>query len=282
MFFTSRDTPPTEEEQFQIYKDVAEKSKGAPVTIRTLDVGGDKHPNYLDFPKEDNPFLGLRGLRYYARNPKIIETQLSAILRASSLENIRLLLPMVSRMEEVDAFMTTLRHTMSKLDRRGIKYDKNMQVGAMIEVPSAAEIVMELSHQIDFFSIGTNDLIQYLEAVDRTNEHVGESFDPYHPAVLRVISRVIDYAHDQKKQVGICGEMAADPLATPALVGLGIDELSMAPNYMPMIKFVIRQIKKDECKNFCNELLQARNSKEVTRLLCLFGVRIFQFLYEAN
>ncbi len=282
LFFIGRDAPPSEEEQFQMYREVAEKAGGAPVLIRTLDVGGDKHPSYLDFPEEANPFLGLRGLRYYARNPKIIEVQLSAILRASGFGNIRLLLPMVTKTEEVDAFMSVLKRVMSKLSRRGIGYNRDVQVGALIEVPSAAEIVTEMSGQLDFFSIGTNDLIQYLEAVDRTDEHVAESFDTYHPAVWRIIARVIGQAHDRGKLVGVCGEMASDPLTTAALVGLGVDELSMAPSYIPMIKFVVRQIKRAECEGFCAELLGARNSEEVMRILRSSGIKVFQFLYEGN
>ena len=280
LLFIGRNEPPTEEEQFQIYKAVAQRAKNASVIIRTLDIGGDKHPGYLEFAVENNPFLGLRGLRYYLSNPEIIETQVSAILRAAHTGNIKLMLPMVTKTEEINAFMAILRDVMSNLDRRGVRYNKNMHVGAMIEVPSAAEIVTELSCQMDFFSIGTNDLIQYLEAVDRTNERVVDLFDSYHPAVFRVISRVLDHAHHQNKWVGLCGEMAADPLAVSALVGLGIDELSMAPIYIPMIKYIIRNMRKAECVNCCQELLQAHDSNEVTHLLRMFGIRIFQFFYK--
>lgn len=273
--------PPTEGEQFQTYSAIAQIAKDAPVIIRILDIRGDKHPEYLKFPIESNPFLGRRGLRYSLSNPKIIKTQVSAILRAASRGNIKLMLPMVARIEEIDAFMEILRDVISDLEgKSGIEFNKDTQIGTMVEIPSAAEIVTKLGERVDFFSIGTNDLIQYLEAVDRTNELVADLFDPYHPAVFRLLSRIVNDAHDQGKWVGLCGEMAADYLAATALVGLGIDELSMAPGYIPMMKSTIRRMKKVVGTGCCEEILRARDSKEVTDLLRMNGPNVFESLYS--
>ncbi|MDT4897434.1 MAG: phosphoenolpyruvate-protein phosphotransferase system enzyme [Acidobacteriota bacterium] len=262
---------PSEDEHYNTYERAVQIAKGKPVIIRTLDIGGDKYPKYLTFPVEGNPFLGLRGIRYCLKYPEVFKPQLSAALRVAAQGDVKLMLPMVSKVEEILAFNRLLNRIKSRLKARGEAHDANLSIGTMIEVPAAVEIIDELSDHLDFFSIGTNDLIQYIEAVDRLNDNVADSFDPYHPAIFRTINRIVKKAHARKKWVGICGEMAADPLVTPALIGLGVDELSMASASIPMIKFIIRQLDKQMCTEHCVELLRAKSSEEITKRMQLFA-----------
>jgi len=219
---------PTEKEQFNIYKKVAEKMNDKPVIIRTLDIGGDKELNYYDFPKEMNPFLGYRAIRFCLDQKELFVIQLRAILKASIYGRIRLMFPMISSVEELLKAKEILKEVKETLDKEGIDYDKNMEIGMMIEVPSAAIISDLLINHVDFFSIGTNDLIQYTVAVDRMNENIKELYSPYNQGVLRLIKLVIDNAHLKDKWVGMCGEVAGDQNLIPLLLKMGLDEFSMS------------------------------------------------------
>jgi len=219
---------PTEEEQFNAYKSVVEKMGEKPVVIRTLDIGGDKELSYLDIEKEMNPFLGYRAIRLCLDRKDIFKVQLRALLRASAYGNLRIMFPMISGKEEILQAKEVLAECMKELKAEGIPFDEKLQVGIMVEIPAAAINSEELADYVDFFSIGTNDLIQYTLAVDRLNQKVSYLYNPFHPAVLKLIKMTIDAAHSKGKWCGMCGEMAGDPDAVPVLVSYGIDELSMS------------------------------------------------------
>lgn len=251
LLFMARDTYPTEEEQFQFYKSILLKAGGRPVTIRTLDVGGDKPLPYLGLPKEENPFLGYRAIRISLDRVELFLTQLRAILRASVFGQCRILLPMISGVEEVRRAKEIFLRAKEELLRAGAGFDSGVAFGIMIEVPSAAVIADLLAKEVDFFSIGTNDLCQYVLAADRMNERIRDLYDPYHPAVLRLIRQVIGYGHAAGIPVGMCGELAGDPQATSLLLGMGLREFSMSAGSIPLIKDVILRSNADAAqKNF--------------------------------
>jgi len=262
-FYINRIDAPTEEEHFQAYKYVAEEMKPYPVIIRTLDLGGDKFLSQFEMPKEIKPFLGWRAIRFCLANPDIFKIQLRAILRASVYGNLKLMYPMITGIEELKQANDILDECKEELRQKGQAFNEGLEVGVMIEVPSAALTADLLAKAADFFSIGTNDLIQYSLAVDRTNEKVAYLYEPAHPAVLRMIKNIIEAAHANKIWVGMCGEMASDEIFTPVLLGLGLDEFSMPSVAVPQIKFILRSLSMAEARSIAEEALSLPTAKAV-------------------
>ena len=254
---------PSEEELFEDYKELAEIVAPAPVNIRTLDIGGDKFSSNLNLTREMNPALGLRAIRFCLREPKIFRSQLRAILRASAYGQVRLLFPMISGLQEILDTKKILRDVERELNKKKIKYARDIKVGIMIEIPSAVTMADALAKHVDFFSIGTNDLIQYALAIDRINEHVAYMYQPFHPAILKMIQHVVMAAKKGGINVALCGEMAGDPLCAFILVGLGLDELSMNAQSIPMIKKIIRSISMKEAQADLEHIMQLETAKEV-------------------
>jgi len=258
---------PDEEEQLEAYQQVISQMNPFPVTIRTLDVGGDKFLSHLGTPPEVNPFLGLRAIRLCLRHKDMFKTQLRALLRASTFGRLRIMFPMISDLEELREAKKILDEVKQELKIEKICFDPNIELGAMIETPSAAMISDILANEVDFFSIGTNDLIQYTIAIDRVNEQLIHLYNPLHPAILRLINYTIESAHKRGKWVGMCGEMAGDPLFTVILVGMGLDELSMACTSIPKVKEVIRSINIPEAKELVQKILKLERADEIEGLL---------------
>ena len=256
---------PTEQEQFIAYKTVAEALAPNPVIIRTLDLGGDKPMtgNPTLFPKEDNPLMGFRAIRFCLEHPEIFKDQLRAILMASAHGTIRLMYPMISGSEELARANAVLDECKVELRARGQPFDEKMAVGSMIEIPSAATTADILAKQCDFFSIGTNDLIQYLLAIDRVNDRIAHLYEPSHPAVIRTLKHIVDEAHRAKIDVGVCGEMAGDPVFVPLLLGLGVDSLSMTPPLLPAVKYLIRAMTMADAKALAAGALSLDSPKEI-------------------
>jgi phosphoenolpyruvate-protein phosphotransferase len=265
-FLTYKDFP-NEEEQLSLYRRVIDGMGGRPVTIRTLDLGADKYASYLTMHQEENPFLGWRSIRISLEMPAVFKTQLRAILRAGALGQVRILFPMISSLEEIRRAKELLEEARQELDEAGEPYDRAMPVGIMIEVPAAVWLAPRLIEEVDFFSIGTNDLIQYLLAVDRNNSKVAPLYEPLHPAVLAAIADVAQAAKDAGKCVGMCGEMASDPLATLALLGMGLDHLSMGPFFIPVIKRFIRSVPFTVAEEVAREVRGLTTAKEVKGFL---------------
>jgi phosphotransferase system enzyme I (PtsI) len=265
--YMNRHDLPSEEEQYQAYKKVTLQMGKKPVIIRTFDLGGDKFLSHLEMPHEMNPFLGWRAIRFCLARPDIFKIQLRAILRASAHGKLRLMYPMISGVGELKEANRLLGEAKAELKSRRISFDPNIEVGAMIEIPSAALTCDILAPEVDFFSIGTNDLIQYAIAVDRINEKIAYLYEPAHPAVLRLLRTIIDTGHSKKIWVGMCGEMAGDPLLTPALVGLGLDEISTSPLLLPEIKKIIRSVSYKECKIIADYALTLATGQEVLDFL---------------
>ncbi len=265
--YMDRETLPTEEEQFNAYREVIEKMAPRPIIIRTLDIGGDKKLTYLDMPEELNPFLGWRAIRMCLDRPSILKTQLRAILRASAYGNAKIMYPMVSGTEEVRRANAILNEAKQELKAEGIPFDENLEVGIMVEIPSAAIAADILAKEVDFFSIGTNDLIQYTLAVDRMNEHISYLYEPLHPAVLRLIKNVIDASHKAGKWTGMCGEMAGDTSATAILLGMGLDEFSMSASSIPQVKKIIRSLTYDEAKQIAEKALSMNEADEIRNMV---------------
>ena len=256
---------PSEGRQIEEYTHIANVTYPNTVTIRTYDIGGDKLLPRSE--KEDNPFLGWRGIRICLDRVDIFKEQLSALLRSSKEKNIKIMFPMISSVSEVIRAKEILNEVKTDLDSREINFDRNIQIGIMIEVPSAYFLADELAREVDFFSIGTNDLIQYLLAVDRGNEYISNLFLEFHPAVIRALKKITDSAHRNNIKISVCGEMASNPLATAVLVGMGIDELSVSPSIFPEIKQLIRKISYGEAKELCDEILKFSNEKEIKALV---------------
>jgi phosphotransferase system enzyme I (PtsI) len=258
---------PTERELYEDYRELAEIVAPDPVTIRTLDIGGDKFSSDLSLTGEINPALGLRAIRFCLKEPKIFRRQLRAILRASAHGSIRLLFPMVSGLSEILETKKILREVKQDLNKKGIKYARNIKVGIMIEIPSAVTMADVFAKHVDFFSIGTNDLIQYALAIDRGNEHVAHLYQPFHPAILRMIQQVVSAAKSAGIKVALCGEMAGDPLCTIVLVGIGLDELSMNAQSIPIIKQIIRTISMKEARADLEHVMQLETAGEVRKYI---------------
>ncbi len=254
---------PTEDELFEDYRDVAELIAPNPVTIRTLDLGGDRFSSEISWTKETNPALGLRAIRFCLQQPKMFRSQLRAILRASTYGNIQVMFPMISGLQELLDSRRMLKEMMAELDQEGVTYDRNIKVGLMIEVPSAVTVADILAKHADFFSIGTNDLIQYALAIDRVNEHVAFMYQPFHPAILRMILQVIKAAKQAGIKVALCGEMAGDPLCTFALLAMGIDELSLNAGGIPMIKKIVRSLALDKAKTDLRKIMKLDTAAQV-------------------
>jgi phosphotransferase system enzyme I (PtsI) len=265
--YMDRKSAPSEEEQFEAYKEVAEKMKNKPVVIRTLDVGGDKELDYLNLPKEMNPFLGYRAIRVCLDKVDIFKTQLRAILRASAYGNIKIMFPMISSIEELRAAKAILQEARNELIKENIKFNEKLEVGIMIEIPAAAIISDLLAKEVDFFSIGTNDLIQYTTAVDRMNEKISHLYNPFHPALLRLVKMVIDNAHKENKWVGMCGEVAGDPKLIPILIGMGLDEFSMSPISILKARGIIRNISQDKMRDLAQQVINLPTAQEVENFI---------------
>lgn len=265
--YMDRKTAPSEEEQFAAYKEVAEKMKNKPVVIRTLDVGGDKELDYLNLPKEMNPFLGYRAIRVCLDKVDIFKTQLRAILRASAFGNVKIMFPMISSVEELRAAKVILEEVKTELHSEKIEFNESLEVGIMIEIPAAAIISDLLAKEVDFFSIGTNDLIQYTTAVDRMNEKISHLYNPFHPALLRLVKTVIDNAHSENKWVGMCGEVAGDPKLIPILIGMGLDEFSMSPISVLRARAIIRNISQEKMKDLALQVINLPTAVEVESFL---------------
>ncbi len=261
---------PSEAEQAKAYVTVAQAFAPSPVIIRTLDLGGDKPMtgNPQLFPKENNPFLGFRAIRFCLEHTDIFKDQLRAILQASVHGNVRLMYPMISGAEELARANAVLDECKAELRARGTAFDEKLPVGTMIEIPSAAATADILARQCDFFSIGTNDLIQYLLAIDRVNDRIAHLYEPTHPAVLRTLRGVVDEAHRAKITVSLCGEMAGDPVLVPLLLGLGVDSLSMTPPLIPAVRYLVRAMKMKDAKALAKTALGMDSPKEI-HALCL-------------
>ena len=247
-FYLNKAELPTEEEQFAAYRQVAEAAAPHSVIIRTLDLGGDKFMSALHIPEELNPFLGWRAIRFCLERVDIFKTQLRAILRASAAGNVKIMYPMISGVEELRRANILLEECRAELRAEGLAFNEEMEVGAMIEIPSAAISADILAKEVDFFSIGTNDLIQYSIAVDRLNEHIAHLYEPTHPAIIRLIRMTVEAAHANNLWVGVCGEMAGDILLTPLLLGLGIDELSAGAGSVPRVKRAVQSLDNAACR----------------------------------
>ncbi|OGP54178.1 MAG: phosphoenolpyruvate--protein phosphotransferase [Deltaproteobacteria bacterium RBG_13_52_11] len=265
--YLNRKTLPDEEEHFQVYRRLAEEIAPYPATIRTLDLGGDKFASHLELAEEMNPAMGLRAIRFCLMEPDIFKAQLRGILRASIYGKVKILLPMISGVEELREVKAILEDVKDELRTRGIAFDPEIPLGVMIEIPSAVITADILAREADFFSIGTNDLIQYSLAIDRVNEHVSYLYEPLHPAIVRNIKRVVDVAHEEGIEVGICGEMAADPLYTLIFLGLELDELSMHPIAIPRVKKVLRQSTRTEGDGILRKVLEFSTARETEQFI---------------
>jgi phosphotransferase system enzyme I (PtsI) len=265
--YLSRPDFPSEDVLFDNYKDVIDVMGQRPVTIRTLDINGDKAVNYIRDTNELNPALGLRAIRYCLKKPEIFKTQLRAILRAAAHGNVRILIPLISGIEEVEQALRLLDEAAQCLEAQRVAYNRTVPVGIMIEVPSAVITADILAEKVDFFSIGTNDLIQYTLAIDRGNRHVAHLHQPLHPAILRMIKRTCDAAREKGIKTYMCGEMAGEPLFAPILLGLGVDELSMNPQAIPQVKNAIRSISTADVRGFLDQVMQLTTPEAVQELL---------------
>ncbi len=261
--FINRSSLPNEEEQAKIYRQVAAALKPQPVIIRTLDLGGDKFASHLQIAKEMNPFLGWRAIRFCLAQPQLFSVQIRAILRASAEGNVKLMYPMISGLDELNQANALVEKCKIELRDQQVPFDEKMDIGAMIEIPSAALIAGALASRVKFFSIGSNDLIQYTLAADRTNEKVSHLYEPTHPAIIQLIKGTVDAAHQRGIWTGVCGEIAGDPVLVPLLIGLGVDELSAAPLLIARVKYIIRRLKMDEARALADFALQCESPTEI-------------------
>lgn len=261
--FMNADRFPSEEEQFEAYKEVAVALEGKPVTIRTMDIGGDKSLPYMELPKEENPFLGWRAIRVCLDRPEILETQFKALLRASAFGYIKIMLPMIMDIEEIRKARKLLEKCKAEFRQRGIAFDENIALGIMVETPAVAFRAKYFAKEVDFFSIGTNDLTQYTLAVDRGNENISHLYDTYNPAVLAAIKASIEGAHEAGISISMCGEFAGDENATALLFGMGLDDFSMSAISVPRIKQNILNIDQSSAKELVNRVMECATTEEV-------------------
>jgi len=261
--YMGRDQLPTEEEQFEAYKAVLEGMSGKPVVVRTLDIGGDKELPYLEMPKELNPFLGFRAIRLCLEEQGIFRTQLRALLRASIYGNLKIMFPMIATLDEFRAAKAILEEEKQKLISEGQKVAEEIELGIMVEIPSTAVLADQFAKEVDFFSIGTNDLIQYTMAADRMNQRVSYLYQPYSPSILRLVKMVIDAAHAEGKWTGMCGEMAGDETAIPVLLGLGLDEFSMSATSILKARSLIKNLNKSDMEKLAQEVLNMQTTDQV-------------------
>jgi phosphotransferase system enzyme I (PtsI) len=261
--FINRESLPTEEEQYTVYREVAAALKPDSVIIRTLDIGGDKFASHLQLAQEMNPFLGWRAIRFCLAQPELFRAQLRAILRASAEGNIRMMYPMISGLDELVQANAFVEKCKAELRAGKIPFDENLEIGAMIEIPSAVLVADTLAKRVKFFSIGSNDLIQYTLAADRTNEKVSHLYEPTHPAIIRLIKMTVDAAHANGIWCGVCGEIAGDPILAPLLVGLGVDELSAAPAVIDQVKYMIRRVKLAEARQLAEFALASESPTQI-------------------
>ncbi|QCI22529.1 phosphoenolpyruvate-protein phosphotransferase PtsI [Buchnera aphidicola] len=265
--FMGRNALPTENEQFQAYKQIAESMKNKSVIIRTMDIGGDKDLPYMNLPKEENPFLGWRAIRISMDRKEILHTQLNAILKASAFGKICILFPMIISVEEIRFLKSEIKKLQIQLHNNNIAFDENIEIGIMIETPASAIIAEHLIKEVDFFSIGTNDLTQYTLAVDRGNDLISHLYNPMNPSVLKLIKQVIDVSHSNKKWTGMCGELAGDERATILLLGMGLDEFSMSSISIPKVKKIIRKTSFSDAQKLAQKALELPTTKEVLNLV---------------
>jgi len=261
--FIKRQVSPTEEQQYQAYREVAEALKPMPIVIRTLDLGGDKFLADMTVATEMNPFLGWRAIRLCLQERDLFRDHLRAILRASAGGNVKMMYPMISGLDELRQANALVEEYKAELRAEKITFDENMPIGAMIEIPSAVIVADSLAKRMKFFSIGTNDLIQYSLAVDRMNERIAHLYEPTHPAIVRLIKSTVDAAHKHKIWVSVCGEMASDPVLAPLLLGLGVDELSAALPLVAPVKFLVRRLKMSEAKELAGFALECESAAEI-------------------
>jgi phosphotransferase system enzyme I (PtsI) len=261
--FINRELPPSEDQQYEAYAEVARALKPMPVVIRTLDLGGDKLLAHMPLPRELNPFLGWRAIRLCLQERDLFREQLRAILRASAEGNVKMMYPMISGLDELNKANALVDEYKAELRQEKIPFDENLEIGAMIETPSAVIIADSLAKRLKFFSIGTNDLIQYSLAVDRMNEKIAHLYEPTHPAIVRLLKATVDAAHRHNIWVSVCGEMASDPVLAPLLLGLGVDELSASPPLVPPVKFLVRRLKLTEAKALAEFALECESAGEI-------------------
>ncbi|WP_379966718.1 phosphoenolpyruvate--protein phosphotransferase [Ectobacillus sp. sgz5001026] len=265
--YMGRDSFPTEDEQFEAYKTVLENMEGKPVVVRTLDIGGDKELSYLQLPKEMNPFLGYRAIRLCLDDQAIFRTQLRALLRASVYGNLKIMFPMIATLDEFRQAKSVLLEEKAKLIAEGVSVSETIEIGMMVEIPASAVLADQFAKEVDFFSVGTNDLIQYTMAADRMNEQVSYLYQPYNPSILRLVKMVIDAAHKEGKWAGMCGEMAGDALAIPLLIGLGLDEFSMSATSVLPARTQIRKLSKTAMEELATKALTMSTASEVVELV---------------
>ena len=261
--FLNRELPPSEDQQYQAYSEAARALKPMPVVVRTLDLGGDKLLAHMPLPRELNPFLGWRAIRFCLEERDLFREQLRAILRASAEGNVKLMYPMISGLEELNKANALVEEYKAELRQENIPFDEQLEIGAMIETPSAVMIADSLAKRLKFFSIGTNDLIQYSLAVDRMNEKIAHLYEPTHPAIVRLLKATVEAAHRHNVWVSVCGEMAGDPVLAPLLLGLGVDELSASPPLVPWLKFLIRRLKFSDAKALAAFALECESAGEI-------------------
>jgi len=265
--YMGRDELPSEEDQFAAYKAVLEGMEGRPVVVRTLDIGGDKKLSYLPLPEEMNPFLGHRAIRLCLDRTDIFRTQLRALLRASVYGKLKVMFPMIATLNEFREAKKLFLEEKDNLAKEGIPTADHIELGIMVEIPSTAVLADQFAKEVDFFSIGTNDLIQYTMAADRMNEQVSYLYQPYNPSILRLVKMVIDASHKEGKWTGMCGEMAGDETAVPLLLGLGLDEFSMSATSILKARSLIRKLSKAEMEKLAQEALQKSTVEEVIELV---------------